>query len=154
MEAYFLDSSAIVKRYVSEKGTVWVSDLFDSAAGNIIYAVRLAGVEVVAAIARRRRGKSLSSKDAADSIQQFNLEFGSNYVILEVTTTLVDRAMNLADSYALRGYDAIQLASALETNDIRLVAQAPPLILVCADLELNAAAIAEGLAVENPDIYP
>ena len=154
MGAYFLDSSAIVKRYVAETGTVWVSDLFNPTAGNKIYATRIAGIEVVSAIARRRRGKNVSSKDAADSIKQFKLEFVSDYIILDVTTKLVNRAMILADSYALRGYDAVQLASALEANDIRLVAVAPPLILVSADLELNAAAIAEGLTVEDPNAHP
>ncbi|MBI3650614.1 MAG: type II toxin-antitoxin system VapC family toxin [Acidobacteria bacterium] len=154
MRAYFLDSSAIVKRYMAETGTVWVYSLFNAATGNKLYATRLAGVEVIAAIARRRRGKSIAAKDAADSIKQFRFDFISDFIILEVTTKLVDRAIRLADSYALRGYDAVPLASALEANDIRLVAHAPPLTFVAADVELDAAAIAEGLRVEDPNAQP
>ena len=49
----------------------------------------------------------------------------------------------------LRGYDAVQLAAALE---VRL--QVPLLILVSGDGDLNTAATAEGLPVENPNTYP
>lgn len=53
---YFLDSSALVKRYAREKGTTWMLDLFRRAAGNRVYAARIAGVETAAALARKRRG--------------------------------------------------------------------------------------------------
>jgi len=54
----------------------------------------------------------------------------------------------------LRGYDAVQLAAALEANDERLANALTPLTLVSADTELNTAAQAEGLNVENPNNYP
>ncbi|MCZ6680412.1 MAG: hypothetical protein O7E52_24545 [Candidatus Poribacteria bacterium] len=41
MAVYFFDSSAIVKRYVSEMGTTWVGSICRPTAGNDIYAVRL-----------------------------------------------------------------------------------------------------------------
>jgi hypothetical protein len=62
---------------------------------------------------------------------------------------LLRQAALLADTHALRGYDAVQLAAAL---DVRL--QVPMLTLVSADDELNAAATAEGLPVENPNAHP
>jgi len=43
----------------------------------------------------------------------------------------------------------VQLAAALE---VRL--QVPLLILISADADLNAAAIAEGLPVEDPNAHP
>ena len=62
--------------------------------------------------------------------------------------------MNLADKYELRGYDAVQLAAAVEIEKrIKLIGNSP-LIFVSADNELNNAEIAEGLAVENPNNYP
>ncbi len=53
-----------------------------------------------------------------------------------------------------RGYDAIQLATALEANEKRLQRGLSPLIIVSADSELNTASQAEGLQVENPNNYP
>ena len=62
--------------------------------------------------------------------------------------------MKLATKHALRGYDAVQLASALEANDERLANGLQPLILVSADTKLNTAAQAEGLVVQNLNNYP
>jgi len=36
MAVYFLDSSALVKRYISETGSAWVLGLFDPALNNDI----------------------------------------------------------------------------------------------------------------------
>jgi len=54
----------------------------------------------------------------------------------------------------LRGYDAVQLATALAANRKRLNDGLGALIFVSADDELNTAAKAEGLSVENPNDYP
>lgn len=67
---------------------------------------------------------------------------------------VLDGAMILAKKYALRGYDAVQLAAALDANKELLAAGLPALIVVSADGELNTAAIAEGLEVANPNDYP
>ncbi len=37
MTVYYFDSSAIVKRYISETGTAWVISIVDPAMGNRIY---------------------------------------------------------------------------------------------------------------------
>jgi predicted nucleic acid-binding protein len=37
MATYFLDSSAIIKRYVAEKGQVWVATLCNPAQGHELY---------------------------------------------------------------------------------------------------------------------
>lgn len=154
MAVYFFDSSALVKRYVQETGTAWVLSLCDPMANTSLYVARIAGAEVVAAIARRERGGDLSASDAASAIRQFRLEFASMYRIVEITPALVLRAMDLAQTHALRGYDAVQLAAALELNALRLARGTSALTLVSADGELNGAATAEGLPVEDPNTHP
>jgi predicted nucleic acid-binding protein len=54
---YFFDSSAIIKRYVNEVGSNFVDNLADTKNGNIILLARITRVEVVAALARRHKGK-------------------------------------------------------------------------------------------------
>jgi hypothetical protein len=39
---------------------------------------------------------------------------------MEITAGLITRAMVLAEQYALRGYDAVQLAAAVETQAYNL----------------------------------
>ncbi len=65
----------------------------------------------------------------------------------------MDEAVILARKYALRGYDAVQLATVLEVHNERTALGLSPLILLSADTELNDAAIAEGLTVDNPNNY-
>ncbi len=60
MAIYYFDSSALVKRYVRELGSVWVSGLFASALNNEAYIVSMTNVEIIAAITRRSRGGTIT----------------------------------------------------------------------------------------------
>jgi predicted nucleic acid-binding protein len=151
VSVYFFDSSAIVKRYVKETGTGWILNITDPAKRNRIYVARITGVEVVSAIARRGRNGDIPGAEVFDAIGQFQNDFSSQYRVLEITPALTGIAMVLAQACALRGYDAIQLAAALEYNNRRLLMSLPALILVSADNALNSAAMAEGLTVDNPN---
>ena len=62
--------------------------------------------------------------------------------------------MQVAQKHALRGYDAVQLAVALEVQTLSTSLRLSPIILVSADTELNATDLAEGLLIENPNLYP
>jgi predicted nucleic acid-binding protein len=62
---YFVDSSALVKRYVREDGTGWVRRLTRRSSSTVIYIARITAVEVTSAVARRRRGRTLPSKEAS-----------------------------------------------------------------------------------------
>ena len=77
-----------------------------------------------------------------------------DYQIVEVTDALVNTAMTLAERHSLRGYDAVQLAAALELQTALTASGLPALTLVSADAELNTAATAEGLTIEDPNLYP
>jgi uncharacterized protein len=145
---YFLDTSAVVKRYVQETGTAWIRTLAAPATGNFIYLARITEVEVTSALARRRGQPGLSIAQAVGALGIFRQDFAQDYRIVEITALLLQRAALLADTHALRGYDAVQLAAALE---VRL--QIPALILVSADTELNNAATAEVLPLEDPNTH-
>lgn len=151
MAHYYFDSSALVKRYVAEVGTSWVQALCAPAAGHVLYTVRISGAEIIAALFRRARTGTLSSADAQAAAMQFKADVRGDYQIVEVTEILVDRAMTLAEQHGLRGYDSVQLATALELQALRAVRSLPPLTFVSADDMLNNVAVAEGLAVENPN---
>lgn len=154
MAAYFFDSSALVKRYAREVGTSWVFSLVRRSAGNHLYIARITGVELVSALTRRERAHRLSSSAVAKAIARFEREFQNRYTTIDMTARLVAAAMKLARSHALRGYDAVQLASAIEVHQARVAAGASPLTIISADDPLNAAAVAEGLLVENPNTHP
>lgn len=154
MAGYFIDSSALVKRYVQEVGTPWVRSLTHRGTAHQIYLVRITAVEVVAAVSRRRKGGSLSSRQASSIVSRFRRHLASRYTVLEVTPALLTDAMKLATSHALRAYDAVQLAAAIELNRRWVAGGLGGVVLVSADGELNSAALTEGLQVENPNVHP
>jgi len=154
LAAYYLDTSALVKRYVSEPGTAWVTGLLAPVARNRIHLAHITAVEVVAAIARRQRAGSLPAATAAALIAQLRRHFATRYRVVEIGPKVITQAVALAERYALRGYDAVQLAAAQQGASRRTARRLSPLTLVSSDAELNAAAALEGLAVDDPNLHP
>ena len=60
----------------------------------------------------------------------------------------------LAEKHGLRGCDSVQLAAALELQQVRVALSLPPLHFLSADNLLNSVAIAEGLIADNPNQHP
>lgn len=154
MGALFCDASAIVKRYASEVGSSWVIGVTDPASGNTIFVARITEVEVVSGITRRVREGTLSATDGSAGTVSLRRDVVHQYRVVEITPALIDSAVSLVQIHGLRGYDAVQLAAALEVDTDRTPLGLPPLILCSADRALNTAAIAEGLAVEDPNTHP
>jgi len=154
LSIYFLDSSGLVKRYTAEIGTAWVQSITDPSVSNKIYIAQITGVEVIAAIrarATKHRPPSVSLPDAVSVINNFTLDFDNQYIRIEVTDQLIREAMRLTDKHALRAYDAVQLAAALEINNDVISEGLPPVVLISADRNLNVAGQAEGLTTDDPN---
>jgi uncharacterized protein len=154
VSALFFDSSSLVKRFAKETGTNRVFSLVRPSAKNRLYLARITGVEVIAALTKRMRVGSLTSTAANKAIARFEREFTNRYLLIEVSPQIIKRAMTLAKNHTLRGYDAVQLASALQANQDRLAIGGTPLTFISADNHLNTAAISEGLTTENSNNYP
>ncbi len=151
MAIFFCDSSAVVKRYITETGSVWLEATIDPAQGNRVYVARITFVEVISAVTRREKGNHISTTDADNARLQFEQDYLNEFRKVEISEKLINRAANLAKKYALRSYDAVQLAAALETQAKRAARGLLPLTLLSADTDLNDAAIAENLTVDNPN---
>ncbi len=154
MAAFFLDSSGLVKRFVSEKGSGFVINLVKPSNRHTIYLARLTSVEVVSAITRRKNIGSLSIIEANKAIARFERTLQNRYAFVEVNEKLTVQAIDLAKKYGLRGYDAVQLAAALQVNQNRLAISASAITFISADNNLNNAAVAENLLIDNPNNYP
>lgn len=153
MAIYFIDSSALVKRYVSEVGSSWILSLFDPVLSNEVFIAAITGVEIVAAVTRRSRGGSITVADAQLLCNQLRNDLQTDYQIVEITENIIISAMILAQNHSLRGYDAIQLAAGLGVNELAIANGLPSVTFISADNELNLAASSEGLVIENPNNY-
>ena len=154
MPTYFFDTSALAKRYVNERGSAWVETVTDPTAGHAIYILQVIAVEVTSAVIRRQRGGTVSALDATTVLRQFRQDLATEYQGIEATHALLSAAVALVEMYGLRAYDALQLAAATMLQTYRTGLALAPLILVSSDHELNTAAVAAGLLVEDPNIHP
>src|SRR5438874_12310281 len=109
--AYFVDSSGFVKRYVQEDGTGWVRRLTRRRPSTVIDIARITAVEVTSAVARRCKGRTLASAKASSILHRFRQHLAGRYTVIEITPALFNEAMRLANTHALRAYDAVQLAA-------------------------------------------
>jgi len=150
---FYLDSSALVKRYAVEAGTDWVRALCEPS--DRVIAVALIGiVEVAAAVAGKVRGKVIDRATADAILADLKADAATRYLLLDVNQYVADEAIELTGRYRLRGYDAIHLACALRLHRTLVDRQMSPLTLVTADNDLLDAAQAEGLQTENPNLHP
>ena len=129
----FCDTSALIKLYIDEDGS---SDLKTRLQESEVVAVcRVAWAEAYAALSRRAR----EVPEDALLIEQAKVALAADwrhFVVLEIDQPLVELAGEYADTFALRGYDSIQLAAAFETGRISQT----PIFFACYDMRLNKAA--------------
>jgi uncharacterized protein len=150
MAIYYLDSSAVVKRYVAESGSEAVRAICRDEE-NALFLSELTLVEVSSAFARRAKGGGISEADRKSYVDLFIGDCARDYALIPADRRVIDRAVALSQAHALHGYDALQLACALVAGDLLRTAGVEPLQLLSADVELLAAAAAEGLAVADPN---
>ncbi|HNQ23310.1 MAG TPA: type II toxin-antitoxin system VapC family toxin [Phycisphaerae bacterium] len=146
MPAYFLDSSALVKRYLGEEGTPRVLEIIAGAERVVVS--RLTMVEVTSATVRRRRVGDVSADLARRVLEALDEDSRQLYEVVDLAAGTIARACDLVGVHGLRAADSVQLACALLAAGGLTGGQG--LIFVSADAELNAAAAAERLVVVNP----
>ena len=153
MTQCFLDSSALIKRYVVEPGTPWIRSLTIRGSGNTIIIAQITQIEIVSGASRRAREGTLPTRTVRAVRLLIDRHAQREYVVIGLTPQVVRRAEDLLPMYPLRAYDAVQLASALESNTRLVAAGLSPLLFVSADVRLLTAAATEGLMTEDPNAH-
>ena len=154
MTDYFLDASAAVKRYTDEAGSTWIRQITEPQGRNTILLAEITLAEVAAALAAKHRAPKGITQDQRDRVlSRFLQDCEDHFALLNVSRSVIDRAVELAQRHRLRAYDAVQLATALDASEIMQAQSFPALTFVAADGDLLTAAAAERLSVENPLNY-
>lgn len=146
MIIHYLDASAWVKRYIQEAGTLWTQRLFD--AQSSLACASLGFIEVLATLTRKQRAGEISAMDYDDARRILDFDWQA-FVEVRLDAATVAIAADVVRQFALRGADAVHLASALHLRQ-RLKDERDAVILVAADQELKLAALASGFTVQDP----
>lgn len=153
MARYFLDTSALIKRYVrDEPGHQWIAEMCATESGHTIIVAEIALVEVVATFCRMARESpprlQMAEREALIALFR-EQDVPRSYAVITVQRQIIERAAALCQNHPLRAYDAMQLACALQSRDDALTTGLTPPAFVCADVNLLASAGAEGMETDN-----
>ena len=113
MALLYLDTSALVKFYVSERGSERMAELGSEDADYFLATSAITQVEFHSAIDRQRRMGDLDEDEADMSLDMFSKRFRSAFFRCPVDDQTLDLACDLVHRRALRAYDAVQLAACL-----------------------------------------
>jgi uncharacterized protein len=133
----YFDSSALVKLLAEEPGSDLAAELWDSC--DAAMSCRLAYPEVRAALAASARNHDITPADL-DAAEHDWDGYWAAVRPVELSPAVEQRAGQLARQHALRGADAVHLASALAIAD-------RDLIVAVWDRRLHAGATAAGCRV-------
>lgn len=132
----FFDSSALVKRYISEPGTQAVLEWCDKATE-----IGLSGIalpEIVSAFCRLHREARISQKEYRTLKSQLLADI-EDAVVCDLTPEVLAQAIVSLEGNVLRGMDAIHIGSAVALKSD---------VFVTADARQRDAAVRAGLRVE------
>ncbi len=150
MSVYYLDTSVLVKYYVTEPGSTWVRQLIDEEE-NILVSAEITIAEVSAALAVIARIGRTSPRQRDEFWMKFKRDLSRRYELLPTHRTIINHAAELCQQHPLRGFDAVHLASGLRLwETLARQTEEAAVIYLAGDDSLVTAAQAEGLMVDNP----
>jgi predicted nucleic acid-binding protein len=134
----YLDTSALIKRFVNEKGSPLVQSLVGERGP--VATAKIAYAEIFAGFARKLREGHLPRNLHALACRQFERDWQS-YLRVELQDDILFLARDLVQRHPLRGFDSVHLASALSLKN----ALGEEITFAAADGRLLRAAEAEKL---------
>lgn len=151
MTVYYVESSAWLKRYKSEKGSEVVAELFEGKAlGELFVTSHLSILEVSSVAARLSKGKVLKPTEYEVIVGTFVHDLATyGVVVTPLHDGVIDEAMGLLPKYPLRTADALQLGAALSA---RHEADDEPFYVVSADKEIGEACAGYRMSVLDPEL--
>ncbi len=144
MKFYFLDTSALVKRYHSEKGTDKIDKIFSEDDRAIVIS-SISLTEMVSALNRKKEDKIISKEDLEITLSKFFHDAIRDFLVIELDGEHIKGSIMLVLKRNIRTLDSLQLAIALSLKELEVT-------FVCADKKLVSVAEKEGLQTINPEI--
>jgi hypothetical protein len=139
----YFDSSALVKRYLKEKGTDVVLSL--TTQEEFVATSKLAYPELLSAFMRKRRAGELGEEPLQSVWDRLDADWPELFII-EMHDELLPIVKSLIGKYPLKGADSIHLASALWLES----KTGTEVTFVASDMNLLNAATIENLKILNP----
>ena len=152
MNYFYMDASAMAKRYVPEVGSDILDLLFDTISRNRLACWDVGIAEVTSIFVRQRNDGRITQARFNQAVIDFQLEvIESNTLrILRTTLPLILDALDLISAHSINGNDAIFLQAAIEVA-AELREDQNELVIVASDVRLVRATHGENMRAFNPE---
>lgn len=148
MPIFYLDSSALVKRYRIEQGTEVVEKLLaNPLLEDRFFISFLSVIELTSGILRLVRGRQLSENTVKEILARFRRDARRLLRVWPLNEEVATDAVTVVEEHRLRSADAIHLATA---QRIASLAQVATIVLVSSDRELLDSAETAGFVPFDP----
>ena len=148
MPVFYLDTSAILKRYRDEQGTEVVDRLLlNPGPDDRFFTSFLSALEVWSAISRLVRSGQIDRNAAENVLARFREDAHRVILLWPLDNAILTAAILVAERHGLRSGDAIHLATAASIFSLATESET---VLVSSDRELLEAAMQAGMGVLNP----
>jgi len=145
--AFYVETSALIKRYRTEKGTEVVNAVFGREPPSVtLFVSHLVTVEVESAAIRALNGKALNRTAYGVMLRAFAEDLG-RMVVLPIAPQLLPEAAQLAREHALRALDALHFATVVRLSRVTK----EPIVFVASDRDLLRASREKGFATLDPE---
>ena len=150
--SFYMDASALAKRYIPEKGNELVDEILNKVPSSRVHFLNIGAGEILSVLVRRRNAGTLSIANFQQAVANFNAEIVRWAAVTRasVTTRLVATSLPLIIAHSINSTDALILKSALAIAR-KLRRAGDDLVLVASDERFLRAAQAEGLVTFNPE---
>lgn len=145
MTFLYFDANAIVKGYVSERGSECVAEIF-STAGQV-FTCKIAFAEVMATLRKKRDELPSHAPQIHQLAEQFSQDWDS-ITAIDLSSEVLDVVRDRAFRHSLKALDLLHLSAAVFLRQVTTI----PVVFVCSDQNLLVAARRESLRVFNPEV--
>jgi predicted nucleic acid-binding protein len=149
----YLDASALMKRYSSERGSRALVARFER--DHRIYTSRLSFAEIHSSIGRKFRSKELNFQDFKKVREEFMEDWLFSLSVLDLDSGTLSALPHLVEQFDLKAGDAIHLSAAFWLKDeitLRVIGRpGEPVEFGVADRQLARIARQCGFCVFNPE---
>ena len=149
MPIFYLDTSAVMKRYRSETGSDVVAELFGKLANsNALATSELTVLEMNSALARLLESRQMTQGEYQKTLDRFARDIDLyGLTVMPVHSELVTEAISVVRGYSLRALDALHFTSAMTASELP---GNQNLYMVSADRKIIEVCVRHGIPSLNP----
>jgi predicted nucleic acid-binding protein len=147
---YFVETSALLKAYVTERGSDTVTAAFQRLRGSL-FTSELVAIETLARLTRLRRSRIITRLAYRKLKREFELDLSELFRIAPVAPETLSAALELVHGYRTTAASGIDLVHLATLEHLQSLYPPEAVRLMCSDGALGNVAVARGVKVFNPE---